>query len=246
MKTIEWELRMGTINRLASDLIREGNQALNLNDRGIWNLAPMVGREIEQQFDYERLFEENDYSGNEALILSGWIEHGFTLEDFPDWTGPQMMGAYAAYLVDDVYHWLDDLPEPGGRYSDQFNGWDRHEIIEHCASSLLEAMEVCHYGRLLIGKTIVPDEEWLAEHVKRHDSEKARRASIAGKWQSQFEDKWKDHCRRAMKSGCKIDRLPDLLNIEDYDPEITKIEAPTLRRWAREVGITFKRGRPKN
>lgn len=106
-------------------------------------------------------------------------------------------------------------------------------------------MEVCHYGRLLIGKTIVQDEEWLAEHNRKLISERARQSSIAGKWQSKFEDGWKAHCSRAMKSGRKIERLPDLLNIEGYDPEITKIDQQTLRKWASQVGITFKRGRPK-
>lgn len=245
MKSVQWETKFDTVLQMADQLMRDGNEKLDLSDKAVWGLASMVGYEIETRLDIAHAFDGDDFNGLEARTLHEWIERGLTLEDdFPDWSGPQLMAAYACYLVADAEQWLDDLPAPGARHSNAFHGYERHDVIEHCASNIIEAMESCHYGRLLIGKTIVPDEEWLAEYARKVTSEKARQSSI-GKWQSKFEDGWKAHCARVMESGHKIERLNDLQQIDGYDPGVMNIKPATLRKWAREAGVTFKSGRPK-
>jgi hypothetical protein len=56
---------------------------------------------------------------------------------------------------------------------------------------------------------------------------------------------WIEHCENAKKSGINILRLDDLFNIPGYDPLVTKISARTLKKWAKEIGIELKAGRPK-
>ena len=52
-------------------------------------------------------------------------------------------------------------------------------------------------------------------------------------------------CRAVKAAGAEVRRLDDLLNVKGYDPRITSIEPRTLKKWAREEGITFMAGRPK-
>lgn len=56
-----------------------------------------------------------------------------------------------------------------------------------------------------------------------------------------------EFCSRHVSDGTatKIATLDDLLNINGYDPRITRISRRTLKSWANEVGIVFKAGRPK-
>lgn len=56
--------------------------------------------------------------------------------------------------------------------------------------------------------------------------------------------RWIEHCAKAKNSGAAINRLEDLLNIEGYDPAITKVSQRQLKAWAKEAGITLKAGRP--
>lgn len=56
---------------------------------------------------------------------------------------------------------------------------------------------------------------------------------------------WIEHCKKAIASNLNINTLDDLLNINGYDPSISKIAPRTLKAWARLTGITFKAGRPK-
>ena len=56
---------------------------------------------------------------------------------------------------------------------------------------------------------------------------------------------WIAHCKNARLSGIQISRLDDLLQLEGYDPRTTKISGRNLKKWAKEVGVKFKAGRPK-
>lgn len=197
MKNVQWETKFGTVLQMADQLMRDGNEKLDLSDKAVWGLASWIGYEIESELKTAAWCNDDDRTGGiEARTLNEWIEHGFTLEHNPDWSGPQLMAAYACYLVSDTEQCLDDLPAPfeimGELSEDEttdcralqksiysMSGWRRDEIIDHCASNIIEAMEACHYGRLLIGKTIAPDEEWLAEFARKNASERARKAANA-------------------------------------------------------------------
>lgn len=179
MREIPWETKFRTVLNLASDVIRDGNERLDLSDKGTWALASMVGNELQGHLD-SAYFDGDDYAGCESMILHSWVEHGFTLEDyFPDWTAPQLMAAYACYLVSDAEQTLDDIPEPGETAHINEWGWRRDEIVEHCAGNIIEALEACRYGRQLIGQTITHDPEWLAQHVKQKISERASKGGKA-------------------------------------------------------------------
>lgn len=52
-------------------------------------------------------------------------------------------------------------------------------------------------------------------------------------------------CRSIKEAGVEVRTLDDLLNVEGYAPRVTSIQPRTLKKWAREEGITFKAGRPK-
>lgn len=56
-----------------------------------------------------------------------------------------------------------------------------------------------------------------------------------------------DFCKAivAKNDHINIRTFNDLLNVEGYDPEVTKVGERTIRGWAREAGITFKPGAPK-
>ncbi len=56
---------------------------------------------------------------------------------------------------------------------------------------------------------------------------------------------WLDHCRSVIQSGKAISQLADLLDVEGYDSCVTRLQPRTLKKWAREVGVTFKPGRRK-
>lgn len=200
MRAIPWETKFRTVLKLASDVIRDGNERLDLSDKGTWALASMVGHELQGHLD-SAYFDGDDYAGCESMILHSWVQHGFTLADyFPDWTAPQLMAAYACYLVGDAEQNLDDLPEPGETTYANGYGWRRDEIIEHCAGNIIEALEACRYGRELIGQTIIHDPEWLAEHVKRRISERASKGGKA-KAANRGTEAAKDAIRSAWASG---------------------------------------------
>ena len=206
MRQIPWNAKAQRVLRLASDVIRDGNERLDLSDKKTWALASMVGNELQGHLD-SACFDGEDYAGCEAAILHSWVEHGFTLEDyFPEWTAPQLMGAYACYLVSDADQNLDDLPEPGETTYANAYGWRRDEIIEHCAGNIIEALEACRYARELIGQTIIHDPEWLAEHVKRKISERASKGGKA-KAANRGTEAAKDAIRAAWASGKYSSRM---------------------------------------
>lgn len=55
---------------------------------------------------------------------------------------------------------------------------------------------------------------------------------------------WEKHCRAVKDLGVGVSNLDDLLSIDGYDPDITKIQPATLRKWARSEGFKFRPGRP--
>ncbi len=69
--------------------------------------------------------------------------------------------------------------------------------------------------------------------------------ALAQREDQRLKPEFQAFCRAVKSAGAEVRRLDDLLNVEGYDPRITSIEARTLKKWAREEGITFKAGRPK-
>lgn len=69
--------------------------------------------------------------------------------------------------------------------------------------------------------------------------------SVSSRLDQQLKTGWIVHCENARLSGIQINRLDDLLQLEGYDPRITKVSERNLKKWAKEAGVTFKAGRPK-
>jgi len=69
--------------------------------------------------------------------------------------------------------------------------------------------------------------------------------AVSGRDDQILKPEWLKHCRKALEEGRKIEQLNDLLDLQGYDPRLTKISAVTLKKWARESGIRFKAGRKK-
>lgn len=86
-----------------------------------------------------------------------------------------------------------------------------------------------------------PGYDFLLESIK---SEMGRHAVSHRKDQTHKEG-WIVHCRRVKESGIEVRTIGDLLNIDGYPVEAASIPAPTLKKWAKEVGFRFHSGRPK-
>lgn len=242
MNAVAWKEKIHFAQELVSGLMRDGNKNLDLSARQIWHLVPVVGCELHCQISH--LTFEDDWCA--VSTLRSWVLAGFTLQDeFPDWTGPQLMAALAAYLLVDTEQLLDDLPDPGRTtYAGGLN-WRRDQVIERCAQNIMDSMQACIYGRQLIGVEITLNPVKLAELMRSHDSEKAKR-SVSARQDQKLKPGWLEHCRKAIDAGIQIERLDDLLNVPGYDQEIVRIQPSTLRKWAGLAGIAFKPGRPKS
>jgi len=236
MREIPWALKHQSVVYQARDLIRETNPNIDILDRDAWELAKKIGFELWGCLEWPFEGDADDYTGNEASMLHSWLEHGFTLEDdFPDWTAPQLMAAYACYLVSDNKQYLADLPVPGDTRYTTF-GWRRDELVEHCAGNIIEALEACRYGRQLIGQTITHDPEWLAQHVKRRISEeksrggKAKAANDPRQVEKAFVfECWKEWHGNPARYKSKVEFAQDMLDKCDHLKSEKKITD-----WCRE------------
>lgn len=73
----------------------------------------------------------------------------------------------------------------------------------------------------------------------------AGRSAVAARKDQMLKPGWISHCRKVIESGIEQGQLEDLLNVDGYNPMITKISRQTLRKWAKEAGFTFLAGRRK-
>lgn len=73
------------------------------------------------------------------------------------------------------------------------------------------------------------------------------RKVVDQRYDQQLKPIWKAHCRRTVKLGLPINTIKDLINAPGYDHRMKDIDEPSLKRWAKElgIGIEFKSGRPK-
>jgi len=176
MNQILWEAKFNTVLTIADSLIRDANKHLDLAKNDPWAIASSVGCDLNELLEESYILRDDD-SGSIARILHSWLADGLTLEDdYPGWNVPQLMAAFAVYLVADAERCIDDLPEPGATTYAYGLSWRRDEIIEHCAGNIIEALEACRYGSLLVGQDITPNPQKLAELIKEH----ASRAGKAG------------------------------------------------------------------
>ena len=76
-------------------------------------------------------------------------------------------------------------------------------------------------------------------------SEKGKKA-VSNRTDQQQKYGWIEHCKTVVNSGAAIANLDDLLSVAGYDPDVLKITPRTLKAWAKEAGIAFKAGRPRN
>jgi len=168
-----WDKQFWTVLDIADGVLKDGNKSLDFTKRGVFNLVLWVGAELEEVLNQCWFANEGRHPMSRAEGLHGLIEQGFVLESYPEWTGPQLMAAYAAYKINEAEQAHDDLPQKDGEdYANR-----REDIFIECASCVFEAMEACHLGRQLIGKDITPNPEILAQLVKKQNIERAKKAS---------------------------------------------------------------------
>lgn len=105
-------------------------------------------------------------------------------------------------------------------------------------SELTKIAFLCGYLRLLQIDNIV---EWENSFVLSDIGMNA----VSHRDDQKLKPLWIEHCKNAITKNLNINTLDDLLNIDGYDPSISKIAPRTLKAWARVAGITFKAGRPK-
>ncbi len=168
-----WEKQFSTVLDIADGVLRDGNKNLNLTKRETYSLVGWIGSELEDVLDQCWFANEGRHPTSRAEGLHSLIEQGFALDSCPEWTGPQLMAAYAAYKINAAEQTLDDFPPLESR-----NGSGRRELILlECASCVFEGMEACHLGRQLIGKDIPPNPEILAQLLKQQNIERAKKAA---------------------------------------------------------------------
>jgi hypothetical protein len=56
---------------------------------------------------------------------------------------------------------------------------------------------------------------------------------------------WLEHCRSALASGRVVEQIDDLADSDARRDEWLGISSRTLKKWAREAGVSFKAGRRK-
>jgi hypothetical protein len=168
-----WEKQFWTVLDIADCVLKDGNKSLNFTKGGVFSLVLWVGAELEEVLNQCWFANEGRYPTSHAEGLHSLIEQGFVLESFPEWTGPQLMAAYAVYKINEAEQAIDDLPPKDGE--DYANS--REDIFLECASCVFEAMEACHLGRQLIGKDITPNPEILAQLLKKQNVDRAKKAA---------------------------------------------------------------------
>ena len=168
-----WEKQFSTVLDIADGVLRDGNKNLDLTKRETYSFVGWIGSELEDVLDQCWFANEGRHPTSRAEGLHSLIEQGFTLDSCPNWTGPQLMAAYAAYKINAAEQALDDFPPLESR-----NGSGRRELILlECASCVFEGMEACHLGRQLIGKDIPQNPEILAQLLKQQNIERAKKAA---------------------------------------------------------------------
>jgi len=168
-----WEKQFSTVLDIADGVLRDGNKKLNLSKRETFSFVGWIGSELEDVLDQCWFANEERHPTSRAEGLHSLIEQGFALESYSEWTGPQLMAAYAAFKINEAEQVLDDFPPIESR-----NGSARREfILLSCGTCVFEAMEACHLGRLLIGKDITPNPEILAQLLKKQNVDRAKKAA---------------------------------------------------------------------
>lgn len=96
---------------------------------------------------------------------------------------------------------------------------------------------------------------WLAESgndgakaiIKGVDIQKRRlsKSVVSHRIDQRLKPLWEKHCQDALLAGIEISRLADLFAFNNCDPEFKKcVDERTLKRWAKDVGVILKPGRP--
>lgn len=153
MHEVIWELKFSSVRAMAKLLFLNSNENLSIPLHTHYEALPVVGRDIDDEL---RGGWDDDLVDNDLPeVFHDWLSTGYVMEEHPDWTPPQLMAAYAFYLVHDAARILKEIAPEDEKWNDY--GWRRDETIEHCAANVIAALECVHYGRLLLGLKLVPD-----------------------------------------------------------------------------------------
>ncbi len=120
-------------------------------------------------------------------------------------------------------------------------GRHSHETLLNMAAAM--SAYINHVWPIMEREMPIANQAYL-NGIKAQKTKQAKSA-VSMREDQQLKPDWIDHCMKVKASGAEIRTLADLLNVQGYKPEITKITSITLKKWAGEVGIKFKPGRPK-
>ncbi len=180
MQEINWERKFNSVLKDADTLFKKGNRSLELSDPGLYSMVFVVGNEIAETLGKNYFGDDpNDPDSIRPEAFFEWLKTGFRLDHYEQWEPAQLMAAYAAHLIVDAESVLDDMPEPEKKTYRHGWEWRRDQIIEHCASSIISAMDACQLGQKLLSETIVPDETKLEELKKKYYSDLGKKRAEA-------------------------------------------------------------------
>lgn len=130
------------------------------------------------------------------------------------------------------------------QYIECVQGWLEEEDRENALDDLIKAREFIAQASLIdwadFSEAAIKTEAEAMLREKTKDLVKHRK-------DQKLMGPFKAFCRQLVSDGraTEIRTYDDLMNIDGYDPMMTQIGSPTVRRWAREAGIKFKAGRKK-
>lgn len=78
-----------------------------------------------------------------------------------------------------------------------------------------------------------------------HHRRRASKSVVAQRIDQKLKPLWIQHCKDALSAEIQISRLADLFEFNGCSVDFKKhIDERTLKRWAKEVGVVLKAGRP--
>lgn len=183
---------------------------------------------------FEKHFGDVSPPLSEERMLAFW-EH---LDGRRGWDGiPQVEEWYGALLLGPILQLQRWIESPAPSFVPSFMVLGRLVQIGLLIADATAQLDVREKSK--------QDGEVRFEDVERQVLSDIAKRAVAHRPDQQLKPNWIAHCERLVKEGRSIDRLSDLLDVAGYDPALTKIQSATLRRWASEVGVRFKAGRPK-
>ena len=241
MKYIDFYAQFSSIQSIIDSLLNDSGAASGINGEAHDKKIYTAGRYIDATLAGD--WDDPSVEGYLPDVLYEWLQAGFVADDFDlegyeSWAPAQLMGAWAFYLLEDARRVLVDIsPSHAGH---NINGWTREDTTNHCATSLIFALEACHFGRLLLGVNITDNPIRLAE-IHQQIREKIARAGGLGKTKNDKDGKqaaktfvkecWQAWQKSPNKYKSKEAFARDMLEKNPGILESTKVITDWCRLW---------------